>query len=278
MRGLWFVLLAGCVDPAAGPGAGPGAATSQASQPIIGGTESPSVYPATGAITAASRLRCTGTLIAPDVVLTAAHCLEPAIFGYLGFTLDTDFNDGAGEIVKALVTHQHPDYYSGNVFELGARNDVGVMILERPIEVPGYELFDIPTEPSPDATLSMCGYGREFWASRSGGIKMTADVTVASVSDLEFSTSEMGPQPCSGDSGGPLFRESPGEHALVGLVSRAFGITTMCDTGAIITRTAPYAAWIAEASADRSIGCAGGLCLPLAVLAPLWPRRRRRPR
>jgi secreted trypsin-like serine protease len=275
MRGAWLLLLAaGCVEP----GHGPGAATSEASQPIIGGMENPpGAYPATGAVTAGMRLRCTGTLIRPDVVLTAAHCLKPATFGYLGFTLDTDVSDGAQEVVKALVTHQHPDFDETNVIELGARNDIGVMILERPvpIEEAKLELVDLSVEPSTDATLAMCGYGRDVWASVTGGVKRIADVTVAGVEELEFATSDVGPQPCRGDSGAPLFDGPLEGHALIGIVSRAFGDTVMCDTGAIITRTAPYAAWIAEASEDRGTGCAGSLILPFAV--PLrW--RRRRPR
>jgi len=270
MRGLWMLLLTGCV----GQGLEPGPATSEASRPIVGGTQTPGAYPATGAVTAGMRLRCTGTLIAPDVVLTAAHCLKPATFGYLGFTLDTDVATGAQDVVKALVTHQHPDFIEGDVLELGARNDVGVMILERPIAIAEQYLepYELALEPSPEATLSICGYGRDVWAQVAGGVKRTADVLVAGVDTLEFATAETGPQPCSGDSGAPLFDDLPEGHALVGIVSRAFGDTIMCNSGAIVTRTAPYAAWIEEAAGDRRTGCGGCLLLPFA----LTPRRRRR--
>ncbi|MBK7076179.1 MAG: trypsin-like serine protease [Myxococcales bacterium] len=47
-----------------------------AAAPVIGGMPTvPGAYPATGVLLGA--VLCTGTLIETDVVLTAAHCLDP---------------------------------------------------------------------------------------------------------------------------------------------------------------------------------------------------------
>src|SRR5215510_12829775 len=73
--------------------------TSTRSQSIIGGDPSePSEFLATGMLVARGRLICTATLIAPDVGLTAAHCLKTPQFGTLGFTLDTDASDGTENV------------------------------------------------------------------------------------------------------------------------------------------------------------------------------------
>src|SRR6185436_14804261 len=111
-------------------------AVGTASQAIIGGIASdPGEFPATGMLTARNRLECTATLIAPDVALTAAHCLKPPQFGELGFTLDTDEADGAQEIIPLAFVHMHPDFDESveDYIDLAVRNDIGVVILKYPI-------------------------------------------------------------------------------------------------------------------------------------------------
>ena len=131
------------------------------------------------------------------------------------------------------------------------------------------------------ASLALCGYGTIEWQTGTTPRKRDAEVVVARVEALEFSTVATGPQACNGDSGGPLYVSAPDGPRIAGIVSRAASDSEMCDTGAIITRVGPYAAWIAEASRDRDAGCnagggsAGGLLAGLAVL--LAPRRRRIP-
>lgn len=255
------------------------------SQHIIGGVPSePSEFLATGMVTSRARLVCTATLIAPDVALTAAHCLIPPVFGNLSFTLDTDGSNGTDEMIPIRFTHQHPDFDErvDPFIDLAARNDVGVIILERPVlDVPVEQIDDpsFDTAIDPGGLLPMVGYGLPQWSSTGFGLKRDATVMVDRADLFEFATVPADPQPCLGDSGAPLFVESPSGRRIVGLVSRAMGRSEMCDTGAIITRVAPYAEWIGEASRDRSEGCnAGGTGsgLPLALWAAFALRARRR--
>jgi uncharacterized protein (TIGR03382 family) len=258
--------------------------TATATHAIIGGDASgPSEFAATGMLVNKEQLLCTATLIAPDVALTAAHCLEEPAFGTLGFTLDTDGSDGTSDVVPVTIYHRHPDFDDGvNEFvDLAVRNDIGILILKEPIQDIIPEQLDTPSfETAIDAgnQLAVCGYGRILWTG-SLTLKRDAEVVVDRAEAFEFSTTATDPQPCTGDSGAPLFVDGPSGRRIVGVVSRAVGTSRMCDTGAIITRVAPYAAWIAAASKDRDPGCSaggGGSVLPLGVLCALHALRRRR--
>jgi protease YdgD len=256
-------------------------------QAIVGGeTSGPSEFLATGMLTARDRLVCTATLIAPDVALTAAHCLREPAFGSFGFTLDTDESDGTSEVVPVLFTHQHPDFDEGvdEFVDLSERNDIGIIILEHPILNVVPEEIDkaaYGTPVDPGAELALCGYGRPDWYIGTAALKRDAKVIVDRTDYFEFSTMADGPQPCNGDSGAPLLIDTPNGRRLVGVVSRAMGRSMMCDTGAIVTRVSQYAAWINKASKDRDRGlCSAGggsSFAPLLVVAALVVRRRRRP-
>jgi secreted trypsin-like serine protease len=272
-----------------------GASSSAAAAPtgveaIVGGESSdPGEYAATGALVRGASYRCTATLIAPDVAITAAHCLIDEGFGDFAFTLDTDVTDTLDDLVPIIAFHQHPAFHlDGDFSELAQRNDVGVLILERPIT-------DVPVERLDDAAdvlslatgsqLQLCGYGRDTWADvRSVGVKRDAVVYVDTMTTWELQSIDEDPQPCRGDSGGPVFVETKLGRRIAGVVSRAVGGERMCSTGAIYTRVAPYIDWVEKASLDRDMdGCAaaggsgGGACwLMLVGALPLARRRRAR--
>lgn len=258
-------------------------------QQIIGGeTAEPGEFPATGALVRGLRFLCTATLIAPDVVVTAAHCLGGDGWGDFGFTLEENLTEGVTNVVPALITHRHPDFHkSGNFTRIGRKNDVGVVILEEPIlGVPIERLDgdDDPVDLASGTELQLCGYGRESWAiAATAGRKRDADVLVDLANNWELQTIEEDPQPCRGDSGGPVFAETLYGRRLVGIVSRAIGDSRQCDSGAIYTRVAQYSDWIREAADDRDDGCAVGertgsaaAAWPIAFLAIVLSRRRRR--
>ena len=259
---------------------------SVARQDIINGQPSePGAFPATGMIVIGGSMICTATLIAPDVALTAAHCLGKPVFGAYGFTLDTSGADGTDNVVPATVWHQHPGFDDRveEFVDLAVRNDVGVLLLDRPILDVEPEKIELPSDGDlvpPGAEMSVVGYGRVVWHTGTAALKRDAQVFVDRSESHEFSTTAVDPQPCNGDSGGPLFAQTPKGRRIVGVVSRAVGNSQMCDTGAIITRIKPYGDWIYLASHDHNTGgCnagGGGAALPFGLFGVAIAIRRRR--
>lgn len=271
--------------------AGFGAAdASEVVEPAIIGGEStdPGEYAATGALVRGRTYRCTATLIAPDVAITAAHCLVDQGWGDFSFTLDADLTDSIDDLIPILAFHEHPDYHAGGAQDrIGQRNDIGVLILAQPIEGIEVERLDVGGDPyslSDGSELSLCGYGRDAWSNqRTAGVKRDAVVYVDDMTTWELQSVDEDPQPCKGDSGGPLFAETADGRRIAALVSRAVGAENMCASGAIYTRIEPYIDWVEQASLDRDNGgCAaaagGGGGAWIALLGWLVMARRRRAR
>ncbi len=266
------------------------AAAGPIEQAIIGGDDSdPGEYPATGALVRGNSFTCTATLVAPDVVVTAAHCLDGGGWGDLTFTLDADLTDSIDGRIPVLASHPHPDFHlqGAEYTRMGRRNDVGVAILEEPIlDVPVERLdsrayFDEVEE----VRLTLCGYGRDYWSTPStAGVKRDGTIRVEVSNGWELQSTDEDPQPCKGDSGGPLFVPTDEGRLLAGVVSRASGDSAMCDTGAIYTRAAPYVDWIADAATDRdeggcsASGTGGGPCWPALLAGLVFSARRGRRR
>ena len=236
---LVALALAGCSTDAVPPE--PLAAAGSA---IVDGTLEPGMDPAVY-IFHDWGFACTGTVIAPRVVVTAKHCIPSRASpegwhvmvgpGWHGFTddygvLETRTTPGAG-------------YDEG---------DIGVMLLERDftqglvrwafLPWPGFGMV---------STVTSIGYGQSVAGDDgSSGVKYRRDGYVSSLGHLDYSTTDN--RVCSGDSGGPsLF-----EGVLVGVASQA--LVDVCSGASNFTNVAAYADLVREALADT------GACVPTA--------------
>ena len=204
--------------------------------PIVNGTET-SDYPATGMLLIQGQVGCTGTLVAPNKVLTAAHCLDNVQADSLevGFGADQYQIDETVPVVSAV---QHPQWDSQS-------NDVGVLTLAQDAQVPPVEMNPTMDQGWIGKVVILVGYGVSDGPSQTGiGTKRMVDVTIDSLeaTTLHYTTTQ-GKTACNGDSGGPAFYEDNGQLVVVGVTS--YG-DQQCQQYGVYTRVDAYLDWVQQ--------------------------------
>ena len=195
--------------------------------------------------------RCSATLLAPKVVLTAGHCAgEPGEFSGMRIFTESDVQDGnnnypfAGpNAIEAAEWHAHP-LFTESAFFL---HDVGVVLLNKAFKLPADQYGKLPTrdqldalKPSSSTTFTAVGYGLQqinpvkIAAKK---IRMFAEPHLVQIDggivgdfSLLLSNNASTGGTCFGDSGGPNF---VGTSNVIGGVT-SFGLNGTCGgTGGV---------------------------------------------
>ena len=248
VRHTWFAAL--CVSVATVGCTSPPAATDAWDHAIWNGTPTED-FPAVGALTVEGAAFCTGTLIAPTTVLTAAHCVD-YMDGVAG--ADLRFFTGQGEaglldggaVVDNAESHAACDGWVG---------DIGLVYLAEPVdEVPQFVNVD---EMLPGTwqgrNVTLVGYGITGDGLDDSGLKLMTEVQVYAFDEDVFFHYTAGTNACFGDSGGPALYEVDGRWTVVGVLSGIFGHMhddSVCiGGGGYQIRPDVYADWIEENAA-----------------------------
>ena len=219
-----------------------------------------------------SQSSCTGSVIAPDVILTAAHCTVdslglPASYGFARPGVIAISDDATERFWDPYELATHPGYDPQTL-----QNDVALVVLDNPTSAPAMPLI----APWQDgllvggAPVNMAGWGK----MAAGGISQTAtlqEATVPLISNADcvrgFTTPGLAEifdpasmlcaydQPagigvCHGDSGGPLAMTIAGTRTAIGVAS---WVQVPCASGpSVYSRTSAFRSWILDGTTPAS--------------------------
>jgi len=205
---------------------------------------------------------CTGTALARDLVLTAAHCVAPAA------TYRVLAAKGAPPMVIKTVA-VHPRYEPQSFAHNRATADVALIKLAQilPKEIAPAAISDAKTSVAVGDRFVIAGFGVTAAGSEAGiGLARSAAlVATGQPGTLQirlFDPATRGEQAglgaCTGDSGAPVFRQVEGRFMVIGVVSWSTGPKLSDGCGGLtgVTPLVRYRDWILEA--------AGKLGSPLA--------------
>jgi trypsin len=221
----------------------PASGAPRAHTSIVGGTSANGAqWPYIVAIFRKGHMHCTGSVIAPTRVLTAAHCIHGFNLGNFQVIVGRPDlrNPSAGQTLSVASGRVHPD------FEQTALHDIGVLDLAQPTSAQPIALASPEQNGAttfPRAALRVAGYGatKPLGVHLSPFLKSTIELVRTDRRCLKAYTRDLfapgsmicalGPKrkkpgrfkihtsACAGDSGGPLVADTSAGPIEVGTVS-----------------------------------------------------------
>jgi hypothetical protein len=195
---------------------------------------------------------CSGTLIAPDLVLSAAHCVGPeATYKIVEYGADRQ-----PQLRDVKRVADHPGFDMKTMLAHRATADVSLLQLELPKKNPSP--IGAPKLPlAAGNPFGIAGVGVTIRGDgKSGGVVRSANLVATGqpgnlqirLVDPATQGTSAGLGACTGDSGGPVFENQQGKQVIVGLVSWSTGPNGGGGCGGLtgVTPLTLYRDWIVQ--------------------------------
>jgi secreted trypsin-like serine protease len=204
---------------------------------------------------------CSATAIERDLLITAAHCVMPGS-DYKVAEKAAERGQGVRDIARI---ERHPQFDLKKLFGHVATADVALVKLAEPLAtiIPLVPISSKTEAVAAGDTLIVAGYGVTMRGAerldgkvRAASLVATGEPGTLQIRLLDPRTKGLsaGLGACTGDSGGPAFRDNNGILVVIGVVSWTTGpnLTGGCGGLTGITPLVRYRSWIVDTA--RTLG------------------------